>query len=357
MTNLIPHNKPCLDRIDALAAHDTVLSGWVAYGEISHRLENSIGNLILGENDRCLVCSSGTSALYLALNALEIRAGDEVILPDYVCTAVLNAIMMIGAQPIVVDIDQDTISLTADIIRPHITDRTAAIIAAHTYGIPCELDDIIKLDIPVIEDCAQALGSIFADGSPVGSKGNLSIFSFYATKSLTGGYGGAVISKKESLIKNVHDYINFDCPDYYKPRFNFQLSDINAAVIESQLKKLDRFLSRRKMIARLYIDAIGNPDYLRNVVNRGRFNHFRFLLNFSLEKELLDFKKYLHEKNIDAIIPLENYELLHNYLKLDRAPYPVSEIISRTILSLPIYPCLGDDDLEYIANCLREWRF
>ena len=353
----IPHNMPCLDESDSQAVYDAVLSGWVAYGEKSQKLEKKISRLILDADDGCIVCSSGTSALYLALHALGVGNGDEVILPSYMCTAGLNAVMMVGAEPVIADINKDNLSFTTDEVRQYVTGRTKAIIVVHTYGIPCELESIRQLGIPIIEDCCQALGSSYADGQPVGSKGDLATFSFYATKFVTGGYGGAVVAKKKEDVEILRDYIDFDCPKRYKPRFNFQLSDIQAALVLSQLDKLDWFLERRKQIGKRYCEAVNHNDRLRYAFRDDDINYFRFLVNFPSEDELSRCKRYLADRGIGNMVPLENRELLHNYLGLDRSLYPVAEETSRTILSLPIYPCLSDRDVERIEKTLARWDF
>ena len=353
----ITHNKPCLDEKDAQSAYDAVLSGWVAYGDIGCRLEQELSQRILGQDDAAVLCSSGTSGIYLALNALNIKDGDEIILPSYVCTALLNAILMTGARTVLVDIEPDNLSLTAGIAKKHITSRTRAIIAVHSYGIPCELDDLLGLGIPVVEDCAQGLGSSFADGSRLGSKGDMSVFSFYATKSITGGYGGALLSKHDKYIDSVRDYINFDNPEQYQPRFNFMLSDINAAVALSQFGKLDRFMTRRIEIGRQFTDAIGNREFHLPSIGSDKFNHFRYLIHMKTESDLIALQEYLASNNIDSIIPLENYELLHNYLEIDRSSFPAAEQASKTILSLPVYPCLSNEEIDRIVACLGEWSF
>lgn len=352
----IVHNRPCLDETDAQAAHDAVLSGWVAYGNIGRRLETKLSQQITGQNNRAVVCSSGTAGLYLALQALEIKNGDEVILPSYVCTALLNAISMIGATAVPVDIDLDNLSLTAEIVKKQMTARTRAIIAVHSYGIPCEVDDITSLGLPLIEDCAQGLGSKFQDGSPLGSKGDMSVFSFYATKTLAGGYGGGLVANHNKYVDAVRDYINFDSPREYRPRFNFMLSDISAAVALSQYGKLETFLLRKKEIARRFTDAWGHDKYQNALTESNSFNHFRYLLHLPTEPELNDLKEYLARSNIDSIIPLENRELLHNYLGLDRSLFPMAEEASKTILSLPVYPCLRDEEVDRIAACLADWK-
>ena len=208
---MIPHNKPCITKKDAKNAYETISSEWIAYGNKSTEIEKKLSEYILGcKENKSVMCSSGTSALYLGLFALDIQRGDEIIMPTYTCTAVLNAVKQIGANPILVDININNLNIDIEIVKNDITKKTKAIIVTHTYGIPCEIDNLKTLGIPIIEDCSQALGTKFKDGSLTGSKGDISIFSFYATKMITGGYGGAVLSNNEKYIKRIREFINFD---------------------------------------------------------------------------------------------------------------------------------------------------
>lgn len=349
---MIAHNKPCMDEKDAAAAYETVLSGWLAYGEKSVSLEKKITRFICQtEGNNAVVCSSGTTALYLALHALDIKCDDEVILPTYTCTAVLNAVMQIGAEPILADVDEKDIGLSLDAVKAKITKRTKAIIVIHTYGITCEVDSLKELGVPIIEDCSQSLGSKFQDGSMTGSKGDVSVFSFYATKLITGGYGGAVLSKHKTYVERVRDYINFDQPESFYPRFNFLLSDINASIISSQFEKLDDFLKRRRLIAQKYRSAA--KSQLLKYADLENQNYYRFLLYFKTEEELLQaFNKFKYN-NISVINPLTNSELLHVYIEDKKNSFKVADALSYRLLSLPIYPCLQDDEIENIIETLK----
>jgi perosamine synthetase len=349
---MIPHNKTCIYEEDAKEAYETVMSGWLAYGEKSKKLEEKISDLIYkSDTNKAVVCSSGTTALYLALYSLGVKSGDEVILPTYTCTAVLNAVKQINAEAVLVDISEDDLTLDFNVVKGKITENTKAIIVIHTYGITCEIDKFKKLNIPIIEDCSQSLGSRFKDGTQTGSKGDLSVFSFYATKFITGGYGGAVLSKNEKYISNIRNYINFDQPEIYYPRFNFLLSDINASVINSQFDKLDYFLETRKSIAKRYKKVL-NKKYLK-YVNFGAQNYYRFILSFDNEEGLQKAYNKFEYNNIMLINPLTNSELLHRYTCEDKNNFQIAEKISYTLLSIPIYPCLKEDEIENIVSILK----
>ncbi|MBF0549493.1 MAG: DegT/DnrJ/EryC1/StrS aminotransferase family protein [Deltaproteobacteria bacterium] len=349
----IPHNRPCLDESDAAAAYQAVLSGWVSHGRRCRELEEALSQLILHRPGGGLVCANGTTALYLAMKVVGVSKGDEVVVPGYCCTALLNAVFMAGARPVVADISPGNLSFNRDSLSPYLTPVTKAVVVVHTYGIPCEVDKLAESGVSIIEDCAQALGSRFKDGQPVGSKGDVAAFSFYATKFITGGYGGAIISRNTQYINQLTDYLNFDQPSQYYPRFNFQVSDINAAVILSQLQKLDRFLDRRRQIARRYLEVFDQAQFNRLAGQ----NHFRFLVELESKEQINHLRSFLADKGINAIIPLEEDELLHNYLALSQDGFPVAQRYAKTLLSLPIYPCLTDEQVAYICQALAEWRY
>lgn len=347
---MIPHNKPYISKNAYKAIKQTLEGGWINYSDISHRLEDKLSNLIYNQIGFTTLVTSGTSALYLALKSLDIKVGDEVVIPSYTCTALLNAVNLIGACAVIVDVSKKNLSFTKKVLKPFISDRTKAIIVVHTFGIPCEVEEIKTFNIPIVEDCSQALGSRFKDGSFVGSKGAVSVFSFYATKMITGGIGGAIASQNENINSFIKDYINFDYPDVYKNRFNFQISDINSAMILSSFDELDKLLKKKQDIAKEYLKSIDSKYAKIN-----GFNHYRFLLEFNKDYDLVNFKKYLESKEIRTIIPIENFELLHNYLGLDKNNYPNAEYLSNHILSLPIFPMLKKYEIKYIRRNIDDY--
>lgn len=346
---MIPHNKPYISKNSYKSIKSVIKSGYINYSTISHDVENKLSNLLYQESNKATLVTNGTSALFLALRALNIRNNDEVIIPNYTCTALLNAINLVGAKAIVVDVSRENLSFNKNLLQSYINGKIKAIIVVHTFGIACELEDIKTLNIPIIEDCSQALGSRFKDGSLVGSKGDISVFSFYATKLITGGIGGAITSKHKNITDFITDYINFDCPEIYKSRFNFQISDINSAMILSGLNELDKILKKKRKIAREYLKVV-DSKYARIV----GVNNFRFLIEFDTNECLQYCQKYLEFVGIKTIIPIENYELLHRYLNLDSSNYPNSEYLSCNILSIPIFPNLSKIEIKYIKRSLYD---
>jgi len=201
--------------------------------------------------------------------------------------------------------------------------------------------------VPIIEDCAQAIGAEYKT-KKVGTIGDIAIFSFYATKLLTTGHGGMIYSGNKSYIDRVRDYINFDYRRNYYPRFNFQLSDIQAALGLSQLDKLDYFLKRREIIAKQYMSAFKDSNLqFQQMCVAGKRVYYRFVIRVNKPYKLINF---LGKSGIQVIVPIESWELLHRYLKLPRKNFIIAEKIARSTISLPLYPALKDKEVKYIIK-------
>ena len=345
---MIFHNKPTLGKEEIVAAARVIKSGWIAQGNEVKKFEDEFSGFLFKKPGHAAAVSSGTAALYLALVSLGIKRGDEVISPTYVCSAVLNAIFMARARPVLIDIEN--LNLSYSETAKKVNKRTKAIIITHTFGYPADMNKFLNLGIPLIEDCAQALGSKFHN-KYAGTFGDIAIFSFYASKMMTTGYGGMVFSKNKNLIAKIKDYREFDCRKGYKPRFNFQMSDLQAAIGRAQLKKLPGFLRKRNQIAAEYSKSINDVRF-PNKSNSAKPNFYRFLLKITNPRRL---QNYFLKNKIKTIVPIARHELLHNYLGLPPKNYPVSEEIAKTTLSLPIYPGLSKKQIGYIKAVLHKY--
>jgi perosamine synthetase len=204
---MIPHSRPTLDKDDAAAVSAVLKSGHLSQGYQVSQFEKALAAFI--GTKAGVAVSSGTAALHLSLLALKIGKGDEVILPSYVCTAPFNAVHLVSATPVIADIDRKTFNVDVPDLKKRITPRTKAIIVPHMFGLPADLDEILSLGIPVIEDCALSVGSRYK-GQRTGSFGTLSIFSFYTTKMIATGEGGMVLCSREDIIDAVRDLRDYD---------------------------------------------------------------------------------------------------------------------------------------------------
>jgi len=348
---IILHNKPTIGKEEIKAVQRVLVSGWLAQGKEIKKFEDEFSKYLGFSEGHAAAFSSGTVALYVALVSSGVKKGDEVITPSYVCSAILNAIFMAQAKPVLVDVNREDFNISFEETIKKISSKTKVIIVPHIFGMPADIDKFIKLKIPIIEDCAQAIGAKYK-GNYVGTFGKAAIFSFYASKMFTTGYGGMIFSKDKNFIAKAKDYREFDCRKDYKPRFNFQMSDLQAAIGRVQFKKLPRFLKKRKDLAKKYYenfpsDVIWPPLHVRNK----EANFYRLLIKTGNPQKI---KELLLKKGIKTILPIEIYELLHRYLKQDPKKFPVSERIAKNVLSLPIYPLLADTEVNYIYKSIKK---
>lgn len=350
---MIPHNKPFLDEKDISSVEEVLKSGWLISGQEVEKLEERIKKLIKGKY--ALATNSGTSALHLSLLALNVSQNDEVIIPTYTCSALLNSVNYLKAKPVLVDTEKNGFNIDPVKVKNSINKKTKAIIVPHTFGFPAKIKEIKKFGVPVIEDCAIALGSSYKN-KPLGNFGDISIFSFYATKMITSGQGGMITTNNKKYFSIVKDCLSDDKKSDYAVRYNYHLTDIAAALANTQLDKLNFFLKKRKEIAMKYNQVLRRKNNLQvyprqNGVN---LNNYRFIIKF-VDKKTRDYiKNILKGKKIQTIVPIEKQQLLHRYLDLNKKNFENSEDNAQTTLSLPIYPSLQNKEVEYIANTLDQ---
>ncbi|MFH1358915.1 MAG: DegT/DnrJ/EryC1/StrS family aminotransferase [archaeon] len=348
----IPHSKPFVDNEDIKTVANQVKSGLHAVQDKTKEFENKLANLV--EKKYAKATNSGTNALHLALLSLDIKENDEVIFPSYNCQSIYNAVNYVKAKPILADTDKNSPNISETTIKPLITSNTKAIIIPHMLGVPANIDEIIKLadehNIPVIEDCAQSLGAYY-NSKQTGSYGIISIFSFFATKVISTGYGGMILTDSEEINSKIHDLTQYDERSELKPAYNYSLTDIQAVLGISQLNKLDFLLNRRKEIAKKYVQAFKDKV---SFLNYKQGFPFRFLLIFNNQKERDKAKEELNSKDIRCrtpfIKPLHHYEEFKNI----KNNFPNSEALFNNALSIPIYPALTDDEVDFIIKSVKE---
>ncbi len=334
---MIPHNKPTLGIEEELAALRILRSGWLAQGPEVEAFENEFCRFVGLPSGQAVAVSSGTAALFLALWALGAE-NKNVSFPGYVCSALRHAVYMAGGFETIIDVIKDS----SNVDLKKIEKNSQVSIIPHMYGIPADITDLKNTQI--IEDCAQALGAKI-NGISVGLHGEAGIFSFYVTKLMTtGGQGGMFVSKKKELVDAVRDYREFDYRRDTKKRFNFQMTDLQAAIGREQLKKLPSFLSRREEIFQKYkraglelLDVKPNDMHLSPV-------RYRAIMKTNNPKKIID---SLASVSVKAIVPTEDWELLgeHNLL-------PNALELSRNTVSLPIYPTLTDQNIDIILSTI-----
>ena len=299
----------------------------------------------LGVQDAAAV-ASGTAALELALGALGVGAGDEVLIPTYVCDALHHAVRRAGATPVLVDADPATHSLSAKDALARRTRRTRAVIVPHAFGLAADLEPFQALEVPVIEDCAQALGAELAGGRPAGSGGTLAVGSFYATKMIAAGEGGAVVGAA-ALVARVREARDYDERETLAPRTNAKLTDMAAALARGQLARLDAFVARRRALAARYRALLAGAPARLPAEHGPRHVYHRFVLG--LDRDPAAVAEALAAHGVAARRPV--FRPAHRALGL--GGYPEADRLWAESLSIPCYPALTDDEAEHVARALR----
>jgi len=341
---IIPHSRPTLGEEEAEAVRQVILSGQIAQGQMVERFEQELARFIGVRG--AVATSSGTSALHLALLALEVGEGDEVLIPTYSCSALLNAVLYVGAKPVLVDCGDDFNISPLDFKR-RISPKAKACIIPHLFGHPAIIDEIKETGVKVIEDIAQSIGGEFK-GRKLGAWGDITVASFYATKVITTGEGGAVLSNDVGLLERVRELREYDQMEEFKVRFNYKMSDISASMGLVQLKKLPSFIKRRLEIACFYREMLRDSDLLLPPAESDYFHpiYYRFVIR---TKSLEEIRSKMLAKGIECKRPV--YKPIHRYLSLPG--YQKAEDIYETALSIPIYPSLSDSEVEYISASLK----
>lgn len=350
---MIPHSRPTIDEKDIEAVAGVIRSGQIAQGPRVEEFEKTMASYIGVKG--AVALSSGTAGLHLSLLCLGIKKGDDVIIPSYTCSALLDAVMATGAVPRLADIETETYNMDPNIVEGYLKgkkkkEKVKAIILVHTFGRPGDIEAFLyisrKYNIPIIEDSAQALGATYK-GRRVGSYGHISIISFYATKVITTGEGGMILSDSKDIIKKAGDLREYDKKDRFKLRYNYKMTDMAAALGLSQLKRLPSFLNRREEIAFIYETA------LKRRVTGGEKKEKRIYYRYVLETRHLKRLMGLMEKEgISCRRPI--FRPLHYYT--GEKGYPNTQRAWERLISIPIYPGLTDKEVRKIAGSLRRFH-
>ena len=342
---MISHSRPTLDDSDRKAVLSVLESGHLVQGKQVARFERDLAAFV--GTKRGVAVSSGTAALHLSLLALEIGPGDEVIFPTFVCGALLQAVSYVGATAVLADIDSRTFNLDVDDLKKRVTKKTKAVIVPHMFGLPADMEGILSLGIPVIEDCAQAIGAKY-NGARAGSLGKVSAFSFYATKMLATGEGGMVLSADEDLLERVRDLRDYDERENHLIRFNYKMTDMQAALGVSQLRKLPLFIWRRREIAECFNRCLEGGGATPPVSPPGR-EHVYYRYVVLLDGDVESFIEDMRKRRIDCRRPV--FKPLHRYLNL--SGYPVAEDVWRRSVSVPLYPSMMNGERRLITDQLQ----
>lgn len=335
---MIPHNRPTIGHEEILASNRVLNSGWIAQGEEVAALEAEIGAFINLPAENVVAVSSGSSALYLALSIAN-AVDKKISAPAYSCRSIWNAIQM--ARGLAVFRDNSPIWPNAPIVNKN--EHIDISIVAHMFGIPD--DSVLTHDHSsfIIEDAAQAIGAKINNKS-VGIFGNVGIFSLGATKPITsGGQGGIFFSREKALASIARSMRDYDCiMDHHSFKFNFQMTDIQAAIARVQLTRFPEFIHRREEIFQKYLSSglsliDGKNEYITPIRYRA------VVLN--THDNISKCRNALLLHGIKSIIPIEKTELLSLGLST-----PNAVALTKNSLSIPLYPSLADHEVDKIIS-------
>lgn len=374
----LPFHVPQIDEAEINSVVETLKSGWLTTGVKVKRFENDFAQYV-GCN-YAIAVNSCTAALHLALEAVGIDEGDEVIVPTMTFAATAEVVLYLKAKPVLVDCRPDTLNIDPDAVERAITAKTKAVIPVHFGGQPCDMDAIMEVaksrGLYVIEDAAHALPASY-HGSKVGTIGDITCFSFYATKTITTGEGGMATTNNAEWAERMrmmslhgisHDAWKRYTKEgswYYevlRPGFKYNLTDIGAAIGIEQLKKAHEFLQARQRIASIYDRCFSKFPELQIPVRGTNLEHAWHLYVIQLDLARLhinrnEFIEALREEGIGTsvhFIPLH----LHPYYR-DRFGYKPTDIPAagaayERIISLPIYPKMTDADVERVVDAVAK---
>lgn len=356
--------NPIIDKQELKLVSSCIKDSMLSFrGKFINKFEKKFEEFIGGGH--ATTTTNGTTAIELGLSTLGIKNGDEVIIPNFCFAAVINAVINVGAKPVLVDVDQSTWTIDPDEIKKNISKKTKAIIAVHTYGIICDIAKIKKIiddrKIFILEDCAEALGSKIKNKT-IGVQSDCSTFSFYANKTITTGEGGMVVFKNKEFFKRSlilrnqgRDPQDNSFLHIYKG-FNFRMTNMQAALGYAQMFKIERFLKNKKKIFKVYNKYLSkNKSIIFLPVPKNTENSYWLytirLKNFSKKKRNLLIKK-LKNKGIETRPGFYPLSEMTPYKKYSKKNYRNSKKIAFSSISLPTSSNLKEKDVISISKIL-----
>lgn len=377
-TQLLPFHVPEVTEDDIQLVVETLRSGWLTTGPKTKQLEESFAQYVGCRH--AVAVNSGTAALHLALDAIGIHEGDEVLVPTMTFAATAEVVLYFKATPILVDCQPDTFNIDPALIERAISSKTRAIIPVHFAGQPCDMSQILEIAkrhrLKVIEDAAHALPAAYR-GKTVGTIGDLTCFSFYATKTITTGEGGMITTENEEyadrtrmmslhgISKDAWKRYTAEGSWYYEilsPGYKYNLTDIAAALGLGQLKKCQRFWEARQRIAQRYNEAFADLPEMQLPVCRPDVQHAWHLYVIQLVPERLRINRdaFIEELKQEGIgtsvhfIPLHLHPYYRHTLRYHPGDFPRAMESFQRIISLPIYPKMTAANVETVITAVRK---
>lgn len=378
----LPFARPSVSEEAIADVADSIRSGWLAMGPKTILFEKNFAGYVGASY--ALAVNSATAGLHCALTALGIGAGDEVITTPMTFAATANAILFTGAKPVFADIDRDTLDIVPGNIERAVTKKTKAVVPVHFAGTPCDMDEIEAIadahGLAVVEDAAHALGAEYKGrriGADRGAR-RLSVFSFHPTKNITTGEGGMVCTQDEDLAEKImmlrqngmsrgawNRYAAKGSANYdiFFPGLKYTMTDIQAAIGNSQLPELENFNRRRARIVAFYMRELADvPGIILPKSAPWAHKHSWHIFTPFVDIDFLGFSRdefiaRMKERNIGAAL---HYQALHLFscyggiTGMGRGSLPEAEYVSDRIVSLPLFPAMTDEDAHDVVRAVKE---
>ena len=376
----LPFALPDIGEEEIAEVVDSMRSGWLTTGPKTKAFEHDFADYI-GGGVEAMAVSSATAGLHLALEACGIRAGDEVITSVYTFTSTAEIIRYLGADPVFADIDERTLNISPESIEKAITPKTKAIMPVHVGGLPCDMDAILaiakKHGLKVVEDAAHAF-PVRYKGRMIGAlDSDAAVYSFYATKTITTGEGGMVVTKNKDMVKRIktmrlhgidrdaYDRYTSEKPAWYyeivAPGYKYNMSDIMASMGIHQLKKAERMKARRREIAMRYTEALQRLPLTLPYLPAENEDNAWHLYPVHIRKDAPVMRdEFIKQMSFSAkigcsvhFIPLHLQPYYRDKYGLTPQMFPCATEAFESEVSLPIYPKMTDEDVEYVIEQIR----
>lgn len=372
----IPISLPSMGQEEWEAMKEPIFSGWITQGPKVAQFEK-----LFAERHgvkHALAVSNCTTALHLALVALGVGAGDEVIVPAFTWVSTANAVMYCGAKPVFIDIDPVTFNIDVNQLRSKITERTKAIIPVHLFGLCADIDKIKKIapELKIVEDGACAAGAAL-NGTAAGALGDIGCFSFHPRKSVTTGEGGMLTTNDDALAEKLNCLRNhgasiseeqrhkgprpYILPEFDMVGYNYRMTDLQGALGLVQIQKLDTFINERQQWANYYNEQLKDIEWLRTPVYDTKYKHgwqsyVLFIDEAKAPMSRNDMMEYLQQQGVSTRPGTHAVHMLGYYANtfgIQPQDYPGAYAANEYSMSIPLHNKMTADDFEYIVTLLK----
>lgn len=357
---MIPIAKPIIESEEQQAVLDTLKSGVIAQGPKVSEFEQKFAELCGTEH--AVAVNSGTASLHIALMAMGVKEGDEVITTPFSFIATGNSILYAGAKPVFADIDKKTFNISPDSINEKITPKTKAVLPVHLYGQPCDMYELNQIavdhDLLVLEDACQAHAAEYRD-ERTGNLGDAGAFSFYPTKNMTTSEGGMITTNSKEIAEKARIFRNHGQTQRYYHEFigyNLRMTDICAAIGIEQLKKLNKFTEKRIENAEYLTKKLNEIDNITAPYVSGKVKHVYHQYTIKVD-DRDEVNKKLNDLGIGTGVHYPttiNEQPFYKQLGYSSGETPAAKRAAEKVLSLPIHPSVTKENLDYIAEKLME---